>query len=464
MQITSYLFLISVSLLAFIYYLIPYKFRWIPLLIASLGFYFTWAEGFVLVLIATILICYVGGIWLEKNRKDKSKAKRISTFLIILCLSPLLYFKYYLGFLEIKLNFEYFTKTIGMSFYSLQAISYLVDIKRGFVKPIKHLGYLSLYLSFFTNILAGPLERVKNLVPQFQEEKIYQKTNIISGLSLILWGWFKKLVIAENLLLIIQNNTSQGANLFVFILSSIFFSLQIYFDYSAYTDIGMGTAKLFGIDLTEGFRRTSLQTSRTNSWLSWNITIGAWFRDYVFSPLASKTKNPIVIQFIRLFTYILSGLWHGASLGFVIWGALNWAFTSLESKFRKNPQQSFFHTDSQNVFIRFLYWFSSAISNLLFSAFVNIWFRVSAFSSIILLITNIHFDNFKITKGFQFIYSMILFIGFELFVHLLMKEKRFDEWMLSISSNKRLLTVFVLIELIFIFGITTSSDFYYFRF
>jgi D-alanyl-lipoteichoic acid acyltransferase DltB (MBOAT superfamily) len=442
----------------------PHKFRWVPLLIASLGFYFTWAEGFILVLLLTILICYVGGIWLEKNRKDKFKSKIISSLLIILCLSPLLYFKYFLDFLDLKLTASYFTKTIGMSFYSLQAISYLIDIKRGFIKPIKHLGYLSLYLSFFTNILAGPLERVKSLVPQFQEDKIYQQSNIVSGLSLILWGWFKKMVIAENLLLIIQNNNSQENNIIAFIVASILFSIQIYFDYSAYADIGMGAAKLFGIDLSTGFKNTSLHTSRTDAWLAWNITISAWFRDYVFSPLASKTRNPFIIQIIRLFTYILSGLWHGATIGFMIWGALNWALTSLETKFRKNPQQDYFYTNSQHIFTKRLYWLLSVVSNVVVSSFVNIWFRILSVSSIAILLTNGHFNGYKILKGFQLIYTICIYLLFECWVHLIMKDKRFDEWILGLSSNKKLLVVAFLIELIFIFGVNTGTDFYYFRF
>jgi D-alanyl-lipoteichoic acid acyltransferase DltB (MBOAT superfamily) len=464
MAITSFNYLLAVIFIAIIYYTIAKRVQWLLLLITSLGFFYCWSATMFPILIGQIFICYFGAQLISKSKNHKNK---ITTALIVLCIAPLAYFKYYLGFAKTSNNFtseNIIFSSLGLSFFSFQSISYLVDVRRGYLKPELHFGYLALHLSFFTNILAGPLERAKKFIPQFKQVHFYNTQQTKEALLLILWGWFKKIVIAQKLnvlSILISHQSPQPSWVNIFV-CGVIFTLQIFYDYSAYCDIGMGSAKLFGINLSKSFTNSVFTgVSRTSAISVWNITVSAWFRDYVFIPLSKYTTQKWQVHLNRMFTFILSGLWHGASIGFIVWGFLNWLFSTIEALLMKNPLQPLVQFKSKINFSIRLSITLSAIITFMIAVFNNFWFHTTfiSFANVFNASKNI---NWLIKNHNFFITPIVLIVCYET-IAFMMKGKTIDVFLYSIKNWQRTLLIIGMIEYI-LYSSKNNMDFYYFRF
>ncbi|SHL05937.1 MBOAT family O-acyltransferase [Rhodothermus profundi] len=331
-------FLLFLPLVVALYYGLPARFRWLLLLLASYVFYAWWKVEYLLLIVVSTLIDYLCGR--AMGRCTTRQARRPFLILSLVTNLGLLATFKYLGFfadaLEALLGLlghptEVPTLDvllpIGISFYTFQTLSYTIDVYRGTLKPERHLGYFALFVSFFPQLVAGPIERARNLLPQLHHPRKLHAAYLRTGFFLILWGFFKKVVIADRLALYVDPVFAHpaaysGTHYWI---ALYFFFFQIFCDFSAYSDIAIGTARIFGIDLMENFRRPFAARSIAEFWQRWHISLTTWFRDYVYAPLLrSGGRRSKIRWFGSIFiVFVLSGLWHGAAWTFVLWGALH---------------------------------------------------------------------------------------------------------------------------------------------
>lgn len=306
------------------------------LLAASCFFYMFFKPEYIIILAFTIVIDYWAGILLEKEN-DKVKKKKYLVMSLIANIGVLAIFKYYnflntnISGLSLLLGFKNpipFLKMalpIGLSFHTFQAMSYTIEVYRGNQKAEKHFGIYSLYVMFYPQLVAGPIERPQNILHQFHEKHYFNYNNAVAGLRLMLWGMFKKAVIADRLSLVtdpVFNDPHSYSATSIFI-AAIFFSFQIYCDFSGYSDIAIGSARVMGFDLMKNFNRPYNAKTITDFWRRWHISLSTWFKDYLYIPLGGN-RVAMPRRHLNLFiVFLLSGLWHGANWTFIIWGALH---------------------------------------------------------------------------------------------------------------------------------------------
>lgn len=317
------------------YFALPHKYRYLLLLFSSCYFYMAFVPVYILILGFTIIIDYFAGILIEKTQGPKRKK-----YLIISLVSNVLVlaiFKYYNFFIEnINLLLENFGSSvnasylnillpIGLSFHTFQAMSYTIEVYRGNQPAVKNFGIYSLYVMFYPQLVAGPIERPQNLLHQFTEEHKFDYKRVTSGLKLMAWGLFKKVVIADRLALFVDQVYDHPTNYhgLSLILATIFFSIQIYCDFSGYSDMALGAAEVLGFKLMQNFRQPYLSTSVSEFWKRWHISLSTWFKDYVYIPLGGNRTNKWKLYFNLFIVFLLSGFWHGASWTFIFWGALH---------------------------------------------------------------------------------------------------------------------------------------------
>jgi alginate O-acetyltransferase complex protein AlgI len=328
-------FLIFFPIVVALYFILPQKYRTLHLLIASCIFYMSFIPIYILILGFTIIIDYIAGIFIAK-----AKGRRRFYFLLMSLfanIGVLAVFKYYnfinenLISLAQILDLQYpvpllqIILPIGLSFHTFQAMSYTIEVYRGKQKPEYNFITYACYVMFFPQLVAGPIERPQNLIHQFKEKHKLDYKNVRDGLILMLWGFFKKIVIADRLAIVVNTvygdlGTHTGTSL---ILATIFFAFQIYCDFSGYSDIAIGAAKVMGFSLMTNFRRPYFAKSINEFWKRWHISLSSWFRDYVYIPLGGNRVKRSRMFFNLMIVFLISGLWHGANWTFVIWGALN---------------------------------------------------------------------------------------------------------------------------------------------
>lgn len=336
MLFNSLEFIIFFPIVVAIYFLLPYRFRWILLLIASYYFYMCWDYKYVVLLLFTTVICYSCAIWIH-NSRSRYVRNFLLIFTLFVYLGTLVFFKYFNFFgdsLNIafqKLNIFYkipsyhYLLPVGISFYTFQALSYTIDVYRGDIKPEYHFGKFALFKSFFPQLVAGPIERASHLLPQFSKEFDFDYDRIRDGIALMLWGFFKKVVIADRLseyVNLVYNNPHhyQGQH---FLVATLFFTIQIYCDFSGYSDIARGTARIMGFELMVNFRMPYLSKSIREFWQRWHISLSTWFRDYFYISLGGNRVAKWRYYLNLFLTFVISGLWHGANWTFLIWGGLH---------------------------------------------------------------------------------------------------------------------------------------------
>ena len=337
-------FLIFLPIVLVIYYIIPMKYKHIWLLISSYYFYMCWNAKYALLIFASTVITYLSGILIDKVEKtwpdvnDIGKYKKLILALSFVSnLGILFYFKYInftldivtrvLSKMNISMNVPVFDVIlpVGISFYTFQALSYSVDVYRGEVAPEHDFFRYALFVSFFPQLVAGPIERSKNLLTQLREPRKFDFGYAFDGILLMLWGFFLKIVLADRIAIFVDTvygdcEHYQGIYLIV---ATVLFAVQIYCDFSGYSSIAMGTAKLLGIELMDNFNAPYLSTSVADFWRRWHISLTSWFKDYLYIPLGGSKKGSLRKYFNKMIVFMLSGLWHGAQLTFVVWGAIN---------------------------------------------------------------------------------------------------------------------------------------------
>ncbi|OGX07160.1 MAG: alginate O-acetyltransferase [Omnitrophica WOR_2 bacterium GWA2_37_7] len=319
-----------------LYFLIANRWRWIFLLSASYYFYMCWKAEYVLLIILSTSIDYFIGLKLE-NVEDQRKRKALLLFSIISNLSILVAFKYFNFFSEsLRLFLNQFNVLynetlfkvalpIGISFYTFQSLSYSIDVYRKKIDPERHWGKFALYVAFFPQLVAGPIERAGQLLPQLKADHRFEHKRIKSGLLLMAWGFFKKLVIADRVAVAVNQvyNNPHDYTGIALIIATYFFAYQIYCDFSGYSDIAIGASRVLGIELAENFNYPYLSRSIEEFWGRWHMTLCRWFKDYLYIPLGG---NRVVAKrwcINIMIVFVLSGLWHGANWTFIVWGAFH---------------------------------------------------------------------------------------------------------------------------------------------
>jgi alginate O-acetyltransferase complex protein AlgI len=331
-------FFIFFPVVVTLYFLTPFNRRWLILLLASYYFYASWKPAYTLILIVSTIVDYSCGRAMGRySDEDKVKRRPFLYLSLLSNLGILLLFKYYNFFNDSArdvadaLNMGYAMPAfelllpMGISFYTFQTMSYSIDVYHGRIRPERHLGVFALFVSFFPQLVAGPIERAGNLLGQLKGSHEFSYNRIVGGLKRMGWGFFKKIMIADNLALMVNqvyNNPTDYEGI-TLILATIFFAFQIYCDFSGYSDIAIGAAQVMGIRLMENFRRPYYSKSISEFWSRWHISLSSWFRDYLYIPLGGNRVIKWRWYYNLFITFLVSGLWHGANWTFVIWGALH---------------------------------------------------------------------------------------------------------------------------------------------
>ena len=393
MTFNSLHFLIFLPVVIILYFVVPHKFRWIVLLVASYYAYMSWNPWLVFLILATTVVSYLAGLFIPKTNNPKIK-KLLLIITIVVCLGILIFFKYFNFLLGSVISFlNLFSMNIhsvaldiilpiGISFYTFQTLSYVIDVYKGKFEPEKHFGYFALYVSFFPQLVAGPIERPENLLPQLKAEHKLNKEDLLAGLQLLAVGFFRKCVVADFCGVFVNNVFADlsNANTLSLLAAGALFMVQLYCDFGGYSEIAAGSARMMGIKLSKNFDRPFKEVTLSKSMRHWHMTLTSWFTDYVYIPLGGNRKGKFR-QIINVFiVYMLCGLWHGANWTFVLWGLFAGIIMVIEGLI-KNPVRNFankhnidYHKPWINV-IRRVFVFSL----LIFSAFL---FRAQNISQI----------------------------------------------------------------------------------
>jgi len=345
MSFNSLRFLLLLPLAVVAYWLIPQRFRWVLLLLASYGVCGTCALTFPIWLVSSTIATYVLGRvmgWVS----HPGVRKALLALGVVSNLGLLLILKY-LGFADeilrslfgvLGLTYQLAPPNlmlpVGISFYTLQSVGYLIDVHRGKVEPETHLGHFAVFTAFFGKLAAGPIERSDHLLPQLGETRSFDASSLISGLRLMLWGMFKKVVIADRLAVYVNAvyGDPGGHAGWTIVIAAVFSAAHLYSDFSGYSDIAVGVARLFGLELIQNFKQPYLASSVSEFWRRWHVSLSSWFRDYLYFPLGGSRVPGWRRDLNVLIVFLVSGLWHGANWTFVLWGALHGVYLVLERR------------------------------------------------------------------------------------------------------------------------------------
>ena len=401
------------------------KLQNILLLLASYVFYAWWDYRFLALIVASTLVDYIIGKRLHKTR-NKSHRKMLLSLSLIFNLGLLGFFKYYNFFIQswldswahlgvsMQASSLKIILPVGISFYTFQTISYTIDIYRRKIEPSENLLNFSVFVAFFPQLVAGPIERAKHLLPQFSEKRIFNDEKAISGIYLILWGLFKKIVIADSCAIYANAifNNYEKMNSASLLLGAIYFAFQIYGDFSGYSDIAIGTGRLFGFDLMRNFNYPYFSRNIGEFWRRWHISLSTWFRDYLYIPLGGSrgSKKQKVRNVFTIF--LVSGLWHGANWTFVIWGGLH-ALFFMPLLFSKNNRR-YLNQVAEKTFLPSLKELMQILCTFGLITFAWIFFRADSLTDSLNIIERI-FTNLKFETQYlsveRYNIELLLIIG-----------------------------------------------------
>jgi alginate O-acetyltransferase complex protein AlgI len=335
MLFNSLEFLLFFPIVTILYFVFPYRFRWALLLAASCYFYMVFKPIYILILGFTIIIDYYAGIYIEQS--EGQKRKFYLTLSLIANIGVLAVFKYY-NFLNLNLtwllegfslknpvSFLSIALPVGLSFHTFQAMSYTIEVYRGNQKAEHHFGIYALYVMFYPQLVAGPIERPQNVLHQFYEKHDFDYQRVTDGLKLMAWGMFKKVVISDRLAVMVShvyNDPYQQTGV-PLLVGTICFSIQIFCDFSGYSDIALGSAEVMGFRLMKNFDRPYYAKTISEFWKRWHISLSTWFRDYLYISLGGNRVSKWRREYNLFIVFLVSGIWHGASWNFVIWGAIH---------------------------------------------------------------------------------------------------------------------------------------------
>lgn len=449
------------------YYVIPFQWRWLLLLLASYFFYAWWKPAYLLLIVLSTLVDYYVALRLA-HISTPSVRRCLLLVSITSNLGLLFFFKYFSFFnsnissLAELMGYTYRPPLIqvllpvGISFYTFQTLSYTIDVYHGKIAPERHAGYFALFVVFFPQLVAGPIERAAHLLPQLRQSVLLEAQNISRGAKLIMWGLFKKVVIADNLAPYVNEvyNHPEAYVGITFVLATLFFGFQIYYDFSGYSDIAVGSARMLGIELVQNFYHPYFADSLTAFWRRWHISLSSWFRDYLYIPLGGSRYC-----FYRniLITFLLSGLWHGANWTFFFWGLWHGICLATErllqpiSLVSKGFRLVSFIATQLTVFLGWIFFRANDINEALI-----ILQRMSYFSTDI---ASVHV--WEDGKGLLFLIILLLIMQF---VHYLEKERNIMEFMEDKPRMQRWSFYSLLLWILFLYGNYGQQEFIYFTF
>ncbi|MBQ7540734.1 MAG: MBOAT family protein [Clostridia bacterium] len=353
MLFNSVSFAVFLPIVFALYWLVPQRRRWALLLAASYYFYMSWNAKYIVLILFTTGVSYLCGRLLEKTA-DARRKKQLVALALCLCFGVLFLFKYFGFFWEtanaVLRRFAVpmhpltlrLLLPVGISFYTFQTVGYVLDVYRGDARAERHFGKYAAFISFFPQLVAGPIERTNALLPQIADPPAFDYDKAVDGMQRMAWGFFKKMVVADRLAVFVDRvwgDVFQFRGLSL-VLASVLFAVQIYCDFSGYSDIAVGCAKLLGIDLAENFRRPYLSASIREFWSRWHISLSTWFRDYLYIPLGGSRVKKSRHCFNLLVTFLVSGLWHGANWTFVLWGGVHGLLQILENVLHLAPKKT----------------------------------------------------------------------------------------------------------------------------
>ena len=479
MIFNSLQYLIFLPIVFLLHWMIPSRFRWILLFVASYYFYMSWNAKYVVLILFTTVVSYLAAILIEGTESGRKK-KLILAGTLIACLGVLGVFKYFNFFSQtltdlfqaVAIPLHPITLKlllpVGISFYTFQTLSYVIDVYRGTIRAERHFGIYATFVSFFPQLVAGPIERSGNLLHQVRDERRFEYSEAREGLRLMAWGYFKKVAIADTLAIYadkIYNSvySYHGLSLMV---ATLFFTIQIYCDFSGYSDIAIGSARLFGIRLMENFGSPYFSSSVKEFWSRWHISLSTWFRDYLYIPLGGNRVSKARHKLNLMITFLVSGLWHGANWTFVLWGGLHGFAQVLETTFSGGRKKS---ERDRGTVIRIILVFC-------FAAFAWTFFRAQTIQEAFYMIAH-SFDGIGnpvgyLYRGYRDIYmqvSLMIRCGIMvaiLFVHdLLAKKYNIQQLIDRVPIVPRWIGYLLFIWLIIAFmPIGADQEFIYFQF
>lgn len=464
------------------FFMTPHRYRWWILLIASYFFYLSWNPKYLGLILFSTLVDYIAG------RKIASSASPgIRKLFLVLSLSVnlgLLFFYKYFNFISFEIGaitelfggglntyIHQFILPVGISFYTFQTMSYTIDVYNGKIKPEKHFGIFAVFVSFFPQLVAGPIERAEHLIHQIREKKSIHFRNFQFGLIRILWGLFKKVVIADRLSAMVNTvyNSPDDYGGFQLVIATLFFAFQIYCDFSGYSDIAIGSARMFGVRLMENFRNPYFSQSIGEFWHRWHISLSTWFRDYVYIPLGGSRVIKWRWYYNLFITFVISGFWHGANWTFLAWGAIHGSILVLESILKKSTTPCYFNN---NKFFSALktFWIFGLV------CFAWIFFRSNSVEDAFLIIGRLLDFSHPLSSNirgqvlylgepmWRFAGSFLLIfvlLGLEFLIHI---KKTSEIHIIRKNAITRwsIYTLFILV--ILIFGVFELNEFIYFQF
>jgi len=472
MLFNSVQFVVFFTAVTLIYFSLNPKFRWILLLIASYYFYMCWKAEYIFLIFGSTIVDFFAAKQIAKS--DTIKRKKFFLYIsLIVNFSILFFFKYFNFFndsiYEVLNSFNIFYNKpsfdvllpVGISFYTFQTLSYTIDVYRGKTEPEKHFGKFAVFVSFFPQLVAGPIERSNRLIPALQKKVDFSYGNLTEGLKIMLWGYFMKLVVADRLSLYVDavyNNLGHHSSWSI-IIASTFFLFQIYCDFAGYSYIAIGAAKVLGIDLMENFRRPNFAASFGELWKRWHISLSTWFRDYVYIPLGGNRVSPPRFYLNLFLTFLISGLWHGANWTFVLWGAFHGFFFVSEVFIKKHLKLKFL-SKYKFTFLGILFVFLIKIISYFF-------FRANSIEDSLFIFNRVFYDW---TPGFYtgdlgiFIISIISI----LILTVIEIKQEFLPGKVLLLHNKnyfvRIASASVFIAIIIYLGVFDGGQFIYFQF
>lgn len=484
MLFNSLHFLFFFIVVTSLYFALPYNRRWLLLLISSCYFYMAFIPIYILILGFTIIIDYFAGIFIERGEGRLRKMYLILS--LVANIGVLCTFKYFNflnenfscllnGFgLATPIPYLSILLPIGLSFHTFQAMSYTIEVYRGNYKAERHFGIYALYVMFYPQLVAGPIERPQNLLPQFRTKFDFDYDRVTSGLKLMAWGLFKKVVIADRLAILVDSVYSNPMqyNSLSMIIATIFFSFQIYCDFSGYSDMAIGAARIMGFKLMKNFNRPYQSKTISEFWKRWHISLSSWFKDYLYISLGGN-RVTIPRWYLNLFiVFIVSGLWHGANWTFLIWGAIHGLYliiglTTKNIRSRAGQLLSLNKVPSLSI-----------LSTFTLVTIAWIFFRANTLENAIYIFKHIFTGLPNIMKqianktpilepyGFSdqdFVLSIVLIL-FLVLVHFIQSKRDIVGWLKAKPYYYRWAIYYGLVLVILFLGVFENRQFIYFQF
>lgn len=421
MLFNSFTFLLFFAVITIAYFLIPNKYRWILLWAGSYFFYMQSKAVLVLLLAGSTFFNF---LFSHKIYRAKNPEKRKVLFYscMIMNFGLLFIFKYllfaresiraFLGIFgtEVFSSDLYIILPVGISFFTFQAAAYVIDVYRGRIKPERHYGIFSVFISFFPQLVAGPIERSEDLMPQFKKRHFFSFDNLMCGMKIMALGYFKKIVIADRISVLVDfvyksPQSFEGLSLCI---AAVLFAFQIYCDFSGYSDIALGAARILGFKLTRNFETPFTSQSIIELWRRWHVTLSNWFTDYVYIPMGGRGKSKKECYKNKIITFAVSGLWHGASWTYVLWGLANGAFVVLHEVLEpvRKALCEVLHIEKMKFLLKGL----GKLWSFILMAFAFIFFRADTISDAFYVIGHL-FSDLHLWGSRQYLYTVLSGIG-----------------------------------------------------